>query len=120
MILVDTSIWIDHLNSALPGLNDLVLGRKVLHHPFVSGEIAVGNLPNRARTMRALRGLPQVAPVSEDEFYDFLESQSLQGTGLGFVDIHLLAAASQAGASVWTGDRRMQVQADRLGMSFDP
>lgn len=120
MIVVDTSIWIDHLRSAIPRLSDLVLERSLMQHPYVTGEIAVGALPNRARTIRALRGLPPIIPVSEDEFHAFLESQSLHGIGLGFVDIHLLAAVAQAGASIWTRDHRMRAQAGRLGLLFDP
>lgn len=120
MIVVDTSIWIDHLRSAVPRVTELAIERVLLQHPFVTGEIAVGSLPNRARTIRALRGLPQIEPVSDDDFHAFLVDFTLHGTGLGFVDIHLLAATAMAGATVWTRDRRMLEQADRLGLACDP
>lgn len=120
MILVDTSVWIDHLRSAINRVNDLVLERMLVQHPYVTGEIAVGSLPERARTIGALRGLPQISPVSDDDFHAFMDGMSLFGTGLGFVDIHLLAAAAMEGATVWTKDRRMRVQADRLNLSFEP
>lgn len=120
MILVDTSVWIDHLSSAIPRVNDLVLERCLSQHPYVTGEIAVGSLPFRERTIAALRGLPQVAPVSEDEFHAFIENTALHSTGLGFVDIHLLAAATMEGATVWTRDRRLEKQAIRLGLAYQP
>jgi predicted nucleic acid-binding protein len=120
VIVVDTSIWVDHLRSADLRVAELVIERVLLQHPFVTGEIAAGSLHNRARTIRALRGLPQIEPVSEDELHVFMEDTSLHGTGLGFVDIHLLAATAMAGATVWTRDRRMLEQADRLGLTCDP
>lgn len=120
MILVDTSIWIDHLGSAIERVNELVLECKIAQHPYVTGEIAVGSLPLRERTIRALRGLPQIAPVSADDFHAFMDETKLFGTGLGFVAIHLLAAAAMARATVWTGDRRMLLQAERLNLSFEP
>ena len=119
MIVVDTSIWIDHLRSIVPRVNELVVERLLLQHPFVTGEIAVGSLPDRVRTLRALRGLPQIDPVSDDDFHSFMEDTGLHSTGLGFVDIHLLAATAKAGATVWTRDRRMLEQADRLGLTGD-
>ena len=120
MIVVDTSIWIDHLRIAIPVLNQLVADRQLLQHPFVTGEIAVGSLANRLRTIRALRGLPQIEPVSHDDFHAFMEEAELHGTGLGFVDIHLLAATTLSGAAIWTRDRRMREQADRLKICCDP
>jgi predicted nucleic acid-binding protein len=120
VIVVDTSIWIDHLRSADPRVSELVIEGVLLQHPFVTGEIAVGSLPNGARTIRALRGLPLIEPVSDDDFHVFMEDTILHGTGLGFVDIHLLAATAKAEASLWTRDRRIWEQANRLGLTYDP
>jgi predicted nucleic acid-binding protein len=119
VIVIDTSIWVDHLRSADPRLTELVIERILLQHPFVTGEIAVGSLANRARTIRALRGLPQIEPVSDDDFHSFMEAAALHGSGLGFVDIHLLAATANAGVAVWTRDRRMLEQANRLGLACE-
>lgn len=121
VVVVDTSIWIDHFRSTDLRFKQLVADRLVLQHSFVTGEIAVGNLRDRGQIMRALRGLPQVEPVSDDDFHAFLCETNLSGTGLGFVDVHVLAAtAATPGATIWTSDRRMREQAKRLGLVYSP
>ena len=121
MIVIDTSIWIDHLRSAESKLNWLIAEGQMLQHPYVTGEIVAGNLQNRTRAVRALRGLLRIEPVSEDQFHVFIEHHDLPGTGLGFVDMHLLAAtAGMPGAGLWTRDRRLRDQAERLGLFGEP
>ena len=121
VVVVDTSIWIDHLRSGDPRLKQLIADKSLFQHPFIIGEISVGNLATREQTVRALRGLPQIEPVSEEEFHRFLGAAELFGTGLGFVDVHVLAAtAATPGAEIWTGDRRMLEQAERLGLTYTP
>jgi hypothetical protein len=115
MILVDTSVWIDHLRH---GENDLVglldFGR-VLAHPFVIGELACGNLRNRAEVIRLLGDLPQAPVVSQEEALFFVESNELMGKGIGFIDAHLLAATALADASrIWTRDQRLRSVAAEL------
>ena len=121
MIVVDTSVWVDHLRSADQKLSALIAEAGMLQHPYVTGEIVVGNLHNRNQVIRALRRLPQIDPVSEADFHAFTEETVAYGTGLGFVDIHLLAAtAAFPGARLWTKDRRMREHAERLGLAQLP
>ena len=90
-------------------------------HSFVSGEMAVGSLHLHHRMLLMIRNLPQIATVSEEEFYAFIEANAVNGKGLGFVDMHLLAAASRTTDTViWTRDRRLLDQADRLNLAYRP
>ncbi len=121
MILADTSVWIDFFRTPDVHLQELAQRRRMVCHPFVTGELAAGSLHVRHRMILMLRNLPQLKPVEEGGFYDFLEQNEVNGKGLGFVDIHLLAAAAQDGnVRVWTKDRRMQDQAIRLGLAYQP
>ena len=94
MILVDTSIWVDHFRSQDDRLARLLDDRKVSMHPFVAGELAVGNLRNRDEILLMLNSLPVTAVASHDEALHFISNFSLAGRGLGYIDIHLLAAVS--------------------------
>jgi predicted nucleic acid-binding protein len=119
VILADTSVWIDHLRSGVPELASLLERGEVLHHPFVRGELACGNLRNRRELLDLLGRLP-VAPVaSDDETLEFIEKRALMGRGIGYVDVHILAAVALAGtARLWTRDRRLDAVAGELGLSF--
>ena len=117
MILVDTSIWIDHIrtpNSRLIGLLD---AQQVGVHPWVVGELACGNLANRANTLYLLKSLPQVAVASDDEVLFFIEKHGIAGKGVGYLDMHLLAAAALSILKIWTRDRRLREVAALLGLS---
>ena len=92
MILVDTSVWIDHLRKGDRGLAALLTASGVLMHPFVIGELACGNLRKRDEVLALLKDLPRVAVASDDEVLFFIERNALMGRGLGYVDVHLLAA----------------------------
>ena len=115
MILVDTSVWIDHLRDGDELLGSLLQDRKVLGHPFVTGEIALGSLRNRESVLRDLTDLPQ-APVAEyAEVLHFIEQNSLFAVGIGYVDAHLLASVQLApGAALLTRDKRLMAAAERL------
>jgi predicted nucleic acid-binding protein len=117
MILVDTSIWIGHFRAADRRLIGLLQSQLVSIHPWVVGELACGNLANRADTIRLLRFLPQVSVASEDEVLYFIEKHELSGKGIGYLDMHLLAAAALGSLKVWTGDRRLNEAASLLGLS---
>ena len=121
MILVDTSVWVDHLRRGDAQLAQLLEGAAVLMHPFVIGEIACGSLADRKGVLELLQDLP-VAPVADvDELLAFVERQRLFGKGIGYVDIHLLASvALSAGAALWTRDKRLRTAADGLGCAFQP
>jgi predicted nucleic acid-binding protein len=114
MILIDTSIWADHFNRPSDDLNSIVRSRRVLIHPFVIGELAAGNLHPWESSVSALRALPTSAVATDDEYYTFLFDRKLMGSGLSFVDIHLLASANRDNCPLWTRDKRLSAKADEL------
>jgi predicted nucleic acid-binding protein len=119
MILVDTSIWIDHLRKPEPLLQQLLTDGKVLCHPMVIGEIAVGSFRQRATIVSKLRTLPTAVVASHDEVLQFITRHSLYGSGIGYIDAHLLAAATLTrGSSIWTGDKRLHNAAAGLSLAF--
>ena len=118
MILVDTSVWVEHLRSASAILSALLEDGGVLGHPFVLGELALGNLRRRDDVLRVLRRLPQATSASHLEVLQFIDREALYGRGIGYVDAHLLAAARlTAGSKLWTRDRRLQTVAGQLGLA---
>lgn len=118
MILVDTSVWIDHLRSANAILTEMLGDNEVLGHPFVLGELSLGNLRQRNDILRMLRRLPQAAGASHGEVLQLVERESLCGRGIGYVDAHLLAAARlTSGSKLWTRDRRLHAVAAELGLA---
>jgi predicted nucleic acid-binding protein len=120
VILVDTSVWIDHLKSSDLVLADLLETGRVLAHSFVTGELALGSLRQRRTVLESLRDLPQATVASNDEVMMLIEREQLYGVGIGFVDAHLLAAARLTpGTLLWTRDRRLRQAATRLGLSAD-
>jgi predicted nucleic acid-binding protein len=118
VILVDTSIWIEHLRSASAILTKLLVDGEVLGHPFVLGELALGNLRQRDEIMLVLRRLPQAISASHLEVLQFVDREALFGRGIGYVDAHLLAAARlTVGTRLWTRDRRLQAVAVQLDLA---
>ncbi len=118
MILVDTSVWIDHLRQGDPMLTKLLEAGQVLVHPFVLGELALGNLKNRAAVLDAMRGLPAAFAATDEEVLHFIESRAIHGKGIGYIDAHLLAATRLTpGATLWTRDKRMMGLSDQIGLS---
>ncbi|MFO1236946.1 MAG: type II toxin-antitoxin system VapC family toxin [Alphaproteobacteria bacterium] len=121
MILADTSVWIDHFRRHDAALAERLNRQAILCHPFVIGEIALGSLRNRAAILRELARLPRARVAGESEILAFVEAQRLHGSGIGYVDAHLLAAVRLTpGASLWTRDRRLREVAERLGLSAPP
>ena len=119
MILVDTSVWIDHLRSNEPTLAMALQSGEVLGHPFVVGELACGNLRNRAAVMVNLRELPVAAVATDLEAIAFIDGRSLMGLGIGYIDVHLLASAALTpDTRLWTRDRRLAEIADRFRLGF--
>jgi predicted nucleic acid-binding protein len=119
VILVDTSIWIEHLRTGNRLLVDLLEARNVLAHPFVIGEIALGNLKQRELILSALAALPRAVVARDDEVMPFIQGSRLFGRGIGYLDVHLLASVRlTAGSLLWTHDRRLRDVADELGMAM--
>ena len=120
MILVDTSVWVDHLRVEEPHLASLLSENQVLGHPMVIGELACGNLRNRDELLQHLKGLPPIPSATNGEVLYFIEARRLMGRGIGFVDAHLLAATALAGpAKLWTKDRRLQKVALDLHIAYE-
>lgn len=118
MVLVDTSVWVSHLRSGEFRLGTLLEEGKVVSHPFIIGELACGHLKNRREVLSLLKALPEAATATHDEVLRFIEDQRLMGLGLGYVDVHLLAAARLTGVPLWTGDRRLRAIAAMLQADF--
>jgi predicted nucleic acid-binding protein len=118
VILVDTSVWIDHLRVANVRLATLLDDGQVCSHPFVIGELACGNLRRRDEFLSLLANLPEVTGVPDDEVMRFIEGHRLMGRGLGWIDVHLLASAAAAPAQLWSTDRRLVGAASRLGVGI--
>jgi predicted nucleic acid-binding protein len=119
MILVDTSVWIDHLQRIDPFLQKLLLDGRVVCHPMVIGEIAVGSFKQRELILDKLRTLPRVISADHEEVIHFISRHSLFGSGIGYIDAHLLAAVRLTrGTSVWTRDKRLQQAAEGLSVAF--
>ena len=118
MILVDTSVWIDHLRVNEPSLVHLLMQNSVLCHPFVRGELALGNLRQREVILTALGNLPQAPVAFTDEVNFFIETYSLFGLGIGLIDTHLLASTQLSGNTrLWTRDKRLLAVAMRLNLA---
>ena len=119
MILVDTSVWVDYLRAGDTALAALLDMGAVLAHPFVIGELALGNLRQREIVLDALSGLPHATATTDLEVLHFVDRHGLFGRGIGYVDVHLLAAARlTAGAALWTNDKRLHGIAVELGLAM--
>jgi predicted nucleic acid-binding protein len=118
MILVDTSVWIDHLRGGNHRLSALLDEAGVWTHPFIIGELACGNLKNRHELLMLIGNLPQINVATDAEILFYIEQHQLMGRGIGYIDAHLLASVSLSGAaSLWTVDRKLNDVAVQLGLS---
>jgi hypothetical protein len=117
MLLVDTSVWVTHLRQGHPGLSALLEDGEVLTHPFVVGELACGRLLQRMEILDLLETLPVVVVAEHEEVLAFIEKRHLAGSGIGYVDAHLLASATLSHVPLWTEDRALREAARRLGIA---
>jgi predicted nucleic acid-binding protein len=118
MVLVDTSVWVAHLQGGKAGLEPLLNDGDVICHPFIIGELACGNLKSRSELLSLLQSLPMASHVEHDEVMQFMENHRLMGKGLGYVDIHLLASALLSKTLLWTYDKKLNEAASKLGLKF--
>jgi predicted nucleic acid-binding protein len=116
LILVDTSVWVDHLRRGNARLKALLGDGLVLVHPFIVGELVLGRLKRRAEVLGLLDEMPHAETASHDEALEFVGRHDLVGSGVGWVDVHLLVSAALTGASLWTLDRRLATTAGRLAL----
>jgi predicted nucleic acid-binding protein len=118
VILVDTSVWIDHFSHADEVLAALLVDERVLTHAFVIGELALDSLPQRDAVLHELNRLPRASMARDNEVMRFINQERLFGSGLGYVDVHLLAAVRLTqDASLWTRDKRLLAAAERLSLA---
>ena len=118
MILVDTSVWVDHLRTGDTVLASWLKQGAVFTHPFVIGEIACGRLNNRKEVLGLLDQLPRVSTATDAEALHFIEAHEMMAKGIGYVDVHLLASiALSEGIRLWTRDRRLHVVAVEMGLA---
>ncbi len=119
MILVDTSIWIDHLRQSCEKLAQLLGAGQVFVHPYIIGELALGSLQNRHAVLGALQNIPHAPVATDNEVLHLIETNALYGIGIGYIDAHLLAAARLSpGTLLWTRDKRLLDASTRLGLAF--
>ncbi len=114
MVLVDTSIWIDHLRSGNAKLTALLNDGEAAVHPFIIGELACGNLKNRKEIISLLHALPHIDKADDDEVLFFIGKHKLMGLGIGLIDCHLLASCKLGNSTILTKDKRLRDAADRL------
>jgi predicted nucleic acid-binding protein len=118
-VLIDTSVWIDHLRGLDVAVTTALLEEEVLAHSFVIGELACGNLRNRRELVSLWTALPHAPMASHEEVLVFIDQHRLMGLGLGYVDVHLLAATALHGsARLWTRDRRLAAVATRMRLAY--
>lgn len=119
MILLDTSVWVDHLRQGDAQAAALLRTGTVLSHPFVIGELACGNLKSRTNLLGLLAALPKARVAQDEEVLYFIERHALMGQGIGYIDAHLLAAAALTeGARLWTRDKRLDALARSLDLAY--
>ena len=118
MVIVDTSIWVDHLRTGIKHLEKLLLDAEVACHEFIIGELACGNLKNRDEILILLQSLPSSLTVDHQEFLYFIDKHRLMGRGIGFVDVHLLASAQITNVPIWTADNRLKAAAKDLRLNY--
>ncbi len=108
MVLVDTSVWVAHLREGNIGLEALLNEGVVASHPFIIGELACGNLKNRAEIISLLQTLSTAAQAEHEEVMTFIEKYRLMGKGLGYIDMHLLVSAVLTNIPLWTLDKKLK------------
>ena len=118
MILIDTNIWVDHLRTSVAALSSLLAREEALMHPYVLGELALGGLRDRQKVLERWAALLPAPVAAHEVVLALIETEGLFGSGIGYVDAHLLASAKLSGdAELWTRDRRLSAAARRLGIS---
>ena len=116
MVLVDTSVWVNHLRKGDPRLIGLLIGGKVATHEFIIGELACGNIKNRTTIINSVSDLYRLKKISLDELLIFIDRHALDKKGIGFVDVHLLASSKLSGIPIFTYDKKLAAAAKELAI----
>ncbi len=119
MIIVDTSIWVVHLRKGHSHLEELLLEAEVACHPFIIGELACGNIRNRKKLLALLQTLPMAQTATSNELLHCIERNRVINIGIGFVDVHLLAAARLSGMPLWSLDKKLSMTAKKLDVAYN-
>ncbi|MGH3546097.1 MAG: type II toxin-antitoxin system VapC family toxin [Mycobacteriales bacterium] len=120
-MLVDTSVWIDYFHTPGHSLRALLIRQQVLVHPWIVGELALGNLRHRQKVLSLLAALPCTTTATDDEVLALINSAPLFGLGVGYVDAALLASCRLTpGTVLWTTDKRLSSAAATLGLDYAP
>jgi len=117
MVLVDTSVWVDHFRQGIPLLEDILSSGQATTHQFIIGELACGNLKNRTQILNLFSDLPSLKTATHEEALHFIEIHSLSGAGIGWIDVHLLASAILSHTPLWTRDKKLNTIAEELGIA---
>ena len=117
MMLVDTSVWIDHFRQGDAALTTALEAGQVGMHSFVLGELACGNLRSRVEVLSLLQALPAMPVNTDQEVLFFIDRHELMGRGIGYVDAHLLASARLGSTQLWTRDKRLRAVASEMGLA---
>lgn len=118
MILIDTSVWIDHLHKSHPQVVEALEREDVATHPFIIGELACGSIANRHEVLHLLAALPTITVATHDEVLLVIERHGLMGRGIGYIDAHLITSVMLTeNARLWTADRRLHEIAASLGIA---
>ena len=118
VIVVDTSVWVSHFRAKNEHLSQLLLEDVISIHPFVVGELACGRLHPRRDILHLLQALPEATLASHEEVLHFIEGHKLAGSGIGFVDAHLLVATKLMRGLLWTTDKPLRLAADKLDLAY--
>ena len=121
MIIVDTSVWVEHFRRPMKAMQELIAESKIALHPYVYGELLLGGLPTKGVAARQLLKLERSPVASASQAAAFIEWAELSGTGIGYVDSHLLVSAKLfAGGSILTRDKKLRTQAESIGLAYSP
>jgi predicted nucleic acid-binding protein len=121
VIILDTSVWIDHTRENDAHLFELFKEGRILIHPFMIGEVALGSLRHRDRILASLFKMPRPVVASEEEVLSLIQNRFLAGSGIGYVDAHLLASTRlTAEAMLWTRDKRLRRVAEAMSVAYSP
>lgn len=115
---MDTSVWVSHFRDGNDKLANLLDDGRVLCHPLIVGELACGNLQDRADILSFLQLLPMSIEAEHEEVLSFIENNRLMGKGMGYIDVHLIASALLTGVPVWTLDKKLAQAADSLHIKY--
>ncbi len=118
MVLVDTSVWVSHLREGNTRFEKLLNDGDVVCHPFIIGELACGNLKNRAEILSLLQALPMSIQAEHDEVMRFIENNQVMRKGLGYIDVHLLASALLTEVPIWTMDKKLADVSKNMVLNF--